>query len=109
MGINELKGLKVHYVRAYADFEVVAERIIKKTTLEGETIYSVAADASKGAAMPAVIRLREFWRRTPHHYDWVEEVGGQWKLKGPPVPLLADLDTGGDWEVELHKAITTLQ
>jgi predicted kinase len=105
--IQDLK-IEVHYIRVYADFEVIAQRIFEKTKYEGETIYSVAVEGLKDRISSAVIRLREFWRRTPHHYDWIEEVGGQWKLKEPPVPLLADLDTGSDWQKELDKALATL-
>jgi predicted kinase len=99
--VKGIPNLEVHYIRVHADYDVLAQRIFEKTKYEGETIYSVAAEKSKERVSSAVIRLREFWRRTPHHYDWVEQGGGQWKLKKPPVKLLADLDTGGDWEAEL--------
>ena len=107
--VKDVQDLEVHYIRVHADFEVIAQRAIDKTASEGETIYSVAVEKSNDKISPATIRLREFWRRTPHHYDWIEEIGGQWKLKEPTLSLLADLDTGGDWEKELDKALATLK
>ncbi len=107
--VKDVPDLQIHYIRVHADFEVITQRIFEKTKYEGETIYSVAVEGLKDRVSSAVIRLREFWRRTPHHYDWIEEGGGQWKLKAPSVTLLADLDTGGDWQKELDKALATLK
>ncbi|MDR3557916.1 MAG: hypothetical protein P4L61_00095 [Candidatus Pacebacteria bacterium] len=109
---KDVPDLAVCFIRVHADFEIIARRAIEKTFSEGETIYSSPAGARSDlgfSAAPAALRLREFWRRTPHHYDWSETNGGEWKLKKPSVPLLADLDTGGDWQTELDKALAMLK
>jgi len=107
--VKGIPNLEIYYIRVHAGYDILAQRIFEKTKYEGETIYSVAADNSKESVSPAIIRLREFWRRTPHHYDWVEQGGGQWKLKKPPVKLLVDLDTGGYWQSDLFDVFARLK
>lgn len=90
-------GARLVYVRTSADPHVMLGRMLlaeyrrsqddffggAKTKWEGGT------DQQRGA----VIKFGEAWRRTPHHYRWVNEGGGKWVLRKPPVPLLADIDT----------------
>lgn len=90
-------GARLVYVRTSTDPHVMLGRMLTaeyrrsqddffggaKTKWEGGT------DQQRGA----VIKFGEAWRRTPHHYRWVNEGGGKWVLKKPPVPLVADIDT----------------
>jgi hypothetical protein len=44
------------------------------------------------------VRMKEFIRRLPHHYDWSDEGGGRWTIKQPPtdVTVIADIETASD-------------
>ena len=90
-------GAELVFIRTYTDPEVMLGRMLSapyrnspddffggaKTTMKGGT------EQQRGA----VIKFKEMWRRTPHHYRWSKEDGGKWLLKKPPVPLLVDIDT----------------
>lgn len=90
-------GVELVFIRTYADPDVMLGRMLSapyrnspddffggaKTTMKEET------EQQRGA----VIKFREMWRRTPHHYRWFNHGGGKWVLKKPPVLLLADIDT----------------
>lgn len=107
-------GARIVYVRTSADPHVMLGRMLSaeyrrsqddffggaKTKWEGGT------DQQRGA----VIKFGEAWRRTPHHYRWVNEGGGKWVLKKPPVPLLADIDTTDPilWKEGVSKLVRKL-
>lgn len=101
-------GVPVAFVCVYAEYDVMVGRIITAN-------YRNRADDFFGGApskwqgderlQGAIVKLRELWRRTPLHYKWDEKVGGQWTIKNPPCPVIADIDTTdpGIWKAEVSK------
>lgn len=102
-------GAWLVYVRTSADPHVMLGRILSAEYRRSpddffggaKTKWEEGTDQQRGA----VIKFGEAWRRTPHHYRWVNEGGGKWVLKKPPVPLLADIDTTNPtlWKEEVSK------
>lgn len=102
-------GAEIVFVRTYADPEVMLGRMLRapyqgspddffggaKTTMKEGT------EQQKGA----VVKFKEMWRRTPHHYRWSSAGGGNWVLKKPPIPLLADINTTDPvkWKEEVKR------
>ena len=64
------------------------------------------SEQTKGAA----VKVREMLRRTPHHYRWVNEVGGRWILKKLPFPVFAEIDTTDEeqWKRNVEKCARKL-
>jgi predicted kinase len=96
------------FICTYADFDVVTGRILTadyKNEIDdffgGASSKWQGSDQSKGAA----VKLREMWRRTPHHYHWQNKGGGKWTIKNPPCKVLADIDTTdeAEWKKEVDK------
>jgi len=94
------------YVKTYADRDIIIGRILNGAYPKG----SFFAEAGKTSLWqkqnrPAVIKMREMWRRTPHHYDWENKVGGKWIFKKLPFRIFAEIDTSDSkWEVKVKKA-----
>jgi hypothetical protein len=59
----------------------------------------------------SVVKLREMWRRTPHHYRWENKGGGRWILRKLPFPVLATINTGDStgWKQNVRDAITRIK
>jgi hypothetical protein len=58
----------------------------------------------------ATIALREMWRRTPHHYQWTSQGGGNWLLKKLPfVDFEIDTTDGKKWKSRAKKIATILK
>lgn len=107
-------GARLVFIRTYADPHVMFGRMLSaeyrrhpddffggaKTKWEGGT------EQQRGV----VIKFGEAWRRTPHHYRWVNEGGGKWVLKKLPFALLADIDTTNpsQWKNEVKRAAQKL-
>ncbi|MEK7535520.1 MAG: hypothetical protein AAB590_00690 [Patescibacteria group bacterium] len=94
-------GASVVYLRVLCERDVLIGRTISAWNL-GE-FYEGASSVWKGKEKPAVVKLREFWRRTPHHYDWKDEGGGTWVPKKLKIAKLITLDTtdGKTWKKEV--------
>ena len=71
-----------------------------------KTAWQEGSEQQTGAA----IKIKEAWRRTPHHYNWVNEGGGRWEIKDPPCPVVADIDTTDPekWKEEVQKVAERL-
>jgi predicted kinase len=101
-------GARIAFVRAYAEPDDILGRI---TTSPAEEFFYDAATIWEGSSQEkgVVVKLREFWRRTPQHYSWKNKVGGKWKLKKLPFALLADINTSNpEWESHLRNALLQL-
>lgn len=102
-------GARVVFVRTYADPEVMLGRMLQASYRNSpddffggaKTTWKEGTEQQRGA----VIKFKETWRRTPHHYRWLNHGGGKWVLKKPPVSLLADIDTTNPilWKEEVSK------
>lgn len=88
-------GADLHFVRTSADPHVMLGRMLTSEysvdDLFGgaKTKWNEGTDQQRGA----VVKFGEAWRRTPHHYRWVNGGGGRWELKKLSFDLLADIDT----------------
>lgn len=89
-------GARLVFIRAYADPDVMFGRILSANYQNRpDDFFGGAKTSWQGTDQErgAVIKLREAWRRTPHHYRWINEGGGRWELKKLPFALFADIDT----------------
>lgn len=105
---------RVVFLRTYADFDVMAGRIMSATYQNkvGD-FFGGASSAWKGDNKGAVVKIREMWRRTPHHYQWDAKAvsrGGAWILKKLPFPIFAAIDTTNakKWKAEVAKVAKSL-
>lgn len=107
-------GAELMFVRTYAEPDVMLGRILAASYRNSpddffggaKTVWNEGTEQQRGA----VIKFREMWRRTPHHFRWFNHGGGKWILKKPPVPLLADIDTTDPdkWKEEVKRLIQKL-
>jgi predicted kinase len=96
------------FVCTYAEPDVMFGRIISAEYKNvDEDFFGGASCKWKGneQSKGAVVKMRELWRRTPHHYRWENKGGGQWIIKNPPCKVLADVDTTDEveWKKEVGK------
>lgn len=93
-------GAKIVYLRTFCDRDILIGRLLNaKYTLND--LYGGASANWNGKNKPAVVAIREMWRRTPWHYRWSEGGGGRFLLKKLRIPFLAEIDTGGDWKKKI--------
>ncbi|MBI2628090.1 MAG: AAA family ATPase [Candidatus Niyogibacteria bacterium] len=106
-------GVHLVFVRTYCDLDVMVGRVLTATYhnrvddfFGGAKSKWQGSEQSKGAA----VKVREMWRRTPHHYRWVNQGGGQWKLKKFPFAIFAEIDTTDSnlWKREVEKCAKQL-
>ncbi len=90
---------KVIFARTYADYDIMVGRVISaKYQNKIDDFFGGASSAWKGGEQKkgVVVKLREMWRRTPHHYQWDKKAvsgGGAWVLKKLPFKVFAEIDT----------------
>lgn len=94
------------FLRVHADRDVMIGRVIMGKY--GAKDFFGGANTTwrgKPALRGAIVKLREMWRRTPHHYSWNSESGGDWILKSLPFPIFATIDTTDErkWKAEVAK------
>lgn len=101
-------GVRLVFIRTHCDLDVVVGRVLEAKYHDnvddffgGATSKWKGSEQSKGAA----VKVREMWRRTPHHYRWINQVGGKWVLKKLPFTVFAEIDTTdeGEWKREVQK------
>ena len=83
-------GVRLVFICTYADFDVMVGRALTADYRNSvDDFFGGASSQWKGSGQSkgAVVKIREMWRRTPHHYRWVNKGGGQWKIKNPPCEL----------------------
>lgn len=98
--------LPVYFIRVICDIDVAVGRIINNS-YSGNDLFGGAATFWRGANRGAVVKIREMWRRTPFHYQWTSQNGGQFKLKKLLFSIFATIDTTNDrkWKVQLKKLV----
>jgi len=106
-------GASLIFIYTYCDIEIMIGRIITANYHNNVDDFFGGAnskwqgdDQSKGA----VVKICEMWRRTPQHYDWINQNGGQWKLKKFPNKIFANIDTTDSdlCQREIEKCATKL-
>ena len=105
-------GVRLVFVRTHCDLDVMVGRVLTATYRNrvddffgGASSKWQGSEQSKGAA----VKVREMWRRTPHHYRWVNQGGGRWVLKKFPFAIFAEIDTTTDsWKREVEKCAKKL-
>ena len=107
-------GVRLIFVRTYCDLDVMVGRVLTATYhnrvddfFGGAKSKWQGSEQSKGAA----VKVREMWRRTPHHYRWVNQGGGKWVLKKFPFAIFAEIDTtdSDSWKREVKKCAKQLR
>src|SRR3989344_5382852 len=101
-------GVRLVFVRTYCDLDVMVGRVLTATYhnrvddfFGGVKSKWQGSEQSKGAA----VKVREMWRRTPHHYRWVNQGGGKWVLKKFPFAIFAEINTtdSDSWKREVER------
>lgn len=102
-------GARLVLIRTYTDPDVMFGRILSAEYRRHPDDFFGGAttkwEEGTGQQRGAVVKFREAWRRTPHHYHWSSEGGGKWVLKKLPFSLFADIDTTDpvQWKSEVKK------
>lgn len=98
---------RVLFVRVFADPDVIIGRIMANPAND---FFRGASSVWKGDSAGNVVKLREFWRRTPRHFTWRDRTGGEWRPKKLPVRLLADVNTSDEavWRQQVRWAASQL-
>jgi len=106
-------GVRLVFVRTYCDLDVMVGRVLTATYhnrvddfFGGVKSKWQGSEQSKGAA----VKVREMWRRTPHHYRWVNQGGGKWVLKKFPFAIFAEINTtdSDSWKREVERCAKQL-
>lgn len=101
-------GVRLVFVRTHCDLDIMVGRVLTATYhnrvddfFGGASSKWTGSEQSKGAA----VKIREMWRRTPHHYRWVNQGGGRWVLKKFQFTIFAEIDTtdSHSWKREAEK------
>ena len=98
--------VRLVFLCTYADFDVMVGRALTANYRDSvDDFFGGASSQWKGSEQSkgAVVKVREMWRRTPHHYRWKNKSGGQWVIKNPPCAVIADIDTTNEkkWKKEV--------
>lgn len=97
-------GVRIIRIRTYAHPDIMLGRIISAPPddfFSGASTQWIGPESERGV----VVKAREFWRRTPHHYRWSTKGDGSWALKKPRMKLDLDLDTSSPriWESAIRE------
>ncbi|MEK7669214.1 MAG: AAA family ATPase [Patescibacteria group bacterium] len=112
---EKVKKTKVRlvFVCTYTELDVMIGRAITTNYRNSvDDFFGGASSQWKGGEQSkgAVVKIREMWRRIPHHYRWENKGGGKWVIKNPPCKVLADIDTTDQtkWKEEVRKCADKL-
>lgn len=97
-------GAKVVFIRTYADLDVMIGRTVDFDYKNNpEDFFGGASSIWQGENKGAVVKLREMYRRLPHHYRWLNKSYGKWVLKKLPFKIFAEIDTSREnkWKQEV--------
>lgn len=113
----KLKSTKARivYVRVHADIDMVLGRVmstVHHASEFSEEFFSGASSCWNGdsAYKGGIVKLREMWRRTSHHYCWSDVGGGRWTLRKLSFPLFMTIDTTTlAWKGEVSDVVKRLE
>jgi predicted kinase len=89
-------GVRVIFIRTHCDIDIALGRMITAPFHDNDDdFFGGAKSAWKGSEQSkgAVVKIREMWRRTPHHYTWVNQRVGRYELRKFHFPIFATIDT----------------
>ena len=106
-------GARLVFVRTHSDLDVMVGRVLTATYHSRVDDFFGGAKSKwqgSGQSTGAMVKVREMWRRTPHHYAWVNQGGGKWVLKKFPFAIFAEIDTtdSDSWKREVEKCARRL-
>ena len=80
------RGAESYFVRTVKqDIDTMIGTAITRTYRKGvDDFFTGAGTTWQGKQRAAVVKLREMWRRIPHHYLWSKDGGGAWIQKTIP-------------------------
>ncbi|OGF73698.1 hypothetical protein A3J56_01925 [Candidatus Giovannonibacteria bacterium RIFCSPHIGHO2_02_FULL_46_20] len=84
------------FVRTHCDIDVMVGHTLSANYKDTTDDFFGGASSSWGGSAQskgAAVKVREMYRRTPQHYQWINKDGGAWKLKKLPFQVLAMIDT----------------
>ena len=98
--------IRLVFIRTYCDFDVMMGRVLMNRVDDffgGASSKWTGNKQSKGV----VVKIREMWRRIPHHYQWVNQGGGKWALKQFSFSIFIEIDTtdSEQWKREVEKCV----
>ncbi len=99
---------KVFYLRVFCDRDVMIGRLAT-AKYPKDSFFGGAGSNWSGPNTGAVVALREMWRRTPNHYEWLPKDGGRFILKKLPIRFMAEIETTKDWEKEIKQIAQKLR
>ncbi len=73
-------GVRFHLIHVHADPTVMIYRMLNSPQEEFFMGAKKSLQQGNETEHGMVMKFHEFWRRTPHHYLWVNEGGGRWEL-----------------------------
>lgn len=96
-------GARVAYVRVCVNHDAAIGRIMSAPYRKSQDdFFGGASSVWRGKQSGAVVKVREFWRRTPHHYRWSEKDGGAWiSRKLPFVDFMVDTTDWKTWKKQV--------
>jgi predicted kinase len=101
------EGARLLFIRTYCDLDVAVGRVLTATYNKKVDDFFGGASSKwhgSGQSKGAAVKVREMWRRTPHHYHWVNQEGGRWVLRKFPFALFAEIDTTKEkWRQEIKR------
>jgi len=75
-------GAEIYFVRTVKkDVDTMIGIAMTRRYGKEDGFFVGASTTWKGKDRAAVVKLREMWRRIPHHYLWSKDGGGQWIQK----------------------------
>jgi len=92
LGMAKKSGVKVFFVRTVAEQDVMFGRMLS-ARYSPQSFFGGAKSFWSGKNKGVTVAIREMWRRTPHHYRWNSNNGGQWILKKFPFKIFVEIDT----------------
>lgn len=106
-------GIRPVFIRTYCDFDVMVGRAMTAIYFNRpDDFFGGAPTKWHGSSQTkgASVKIREIWRRTPHHYRWVNRGGGKWLLKKLPFQVFAEIDTtdSDSWKQEVERCAKKL-
>lgn len=111
LSASEIIGkTRIIYVRTICDIDTMIGRGMRA---EAEPLFAGAHSTWDGPPreQSAVVKLREFWRQTPRHYEWDKQVtGGFWHLRRFGfVDYTVDTTEEGVWKKEVRRIVAKLK
>lgn len=97
-------GVQVIFIRIHSEIDVIIGRIFEADYKNiPDDFFGGASSIWHGKNKGAVVKLREMYRRLPHHYRWLNESGGKWVLRKFPFKVFAEIDTTDEnkWKREV--------